>query len=72
MTKPVTGLCVLWPAPEGDMQAVVLAVDTLSGALRSGSFLRMRSYWSAVLSPLKSLLETVSPLPQEPWLVPNG
>jgi uncharacterized protein YndB with AHSA1/START domain/DNA-binding transcriptional ArsR family regulator len=29
------------------------------------------SGWSAVLSNLKSLLETGSPLPQEPWLVPN-
>jgi uncharacterized protein YndB with AHSA1/START domain/DNA-binding transcriptional ArsR family regulator len=27
--------------------------------------------WSAVLSNLKSLLETGSPLPQEPWLVPG-
>jgi len=27
--------------------------------------------WSAVLSNLKSLLETGSPLPQEPWLVPH-
>jgi uncharacterized protein YndB with AHSA1/START domain/DNA-binding transcriptional ArsR family regulator len=26
--------------------------------------------WAAVLSNLKSLLETGSPLPQEPWLVP--
>ncbi|MEU6677020.1 metalloregulator ArsR/SmtB family transcription factor [Streptomyces sp. NPDC046925] len=29
------------------------------------------SGWAAVLSNLKSLLETGSPLPQEPWLVPN-
>jgi len=28
--------------------------------------------WAAVLSNLKSLLETGSPLPQEPWLVPHG
>ena len=27
--------------------------------------------WSAVLSNLKSLIETGSPLPQEPWLVPQ-
>ena len=27
--------------------------------------------WSAVLSNLKSYLETGSPLPQEPWLVPQ-
>jgi uncharacterized protein YndB with AHSA1/START domain/DNA-binding transcriptional ArsR family regulator len=27
--------------------------------------------WSAVLSNLKSLLETGSPLPREPWLVPK-
>jgi uncharacterized protein YndB with AHSA1/START domain len=27
--------------------------------------------WSAVLSNLKSFLETGSPLPQEPWLVPQ-
>jgi uncharacterized protein YndB with AHSA1/START domain len=27
--------------------------------------------WSAVLSNLKSLLETGSPLPEEPWLVPH-
>ncbi|MEV7362036.1 ArsR/SmtB family transcription factor [Streptomyces sp. NPDC003631] len=27
--------------------------------------------WAAVLSNLKSLIETGSPLPQEPWLVPN-
>lgn len=27
--------------------------------------------WAAVLSNLKSLLETGSPLPQEPWLVPQ-
>jgi uncharacterized protein YndB with AHSA1/START domain/DNA-binding transcriptional ArsR family regulator len=30
------------------------------------------SGWAAVLSNLKSLLETGSPLPQEPWLVPGG
>ncbi|MFE0133735.1 ArsR/SmtB family transcription factor [Streptomyces sp. NPDC059037] len=30
------------------------------------------SGWPAVLSNLKSLLETGSPLPQEPWLVPEG
>jgi uncharacterized protein YndB with AHSA1/START domain/DNA-binding transcriptional ArsR family regulator len=28
--------------------------------------------WAAVLSNLKSYLETGSPLPQEPWLVPQG
>ena len=28
------------------------------------------SGWAAVLSNLKSLLETGSPLPREPWLVP--
>lgn len=28
--------------------------------------------WAAVLSNLKSLLETGSPLPHEPWLVPHG
>ncbi|MFI1255119.1 ArsR/SmtB family transcription factor [Streptomyces netropsis] len=28
--------------------------------------------WAAVLSNLKSLLETGSVLPQEPWLVPDG
>lgn len=27
--------------------------------------------WAAVLSNLKSFIETGSPLPQEPWLVPN-
>lgn len=27
--------------------------------------------WAAVLSNLKSLIETGTPLPQEPWLVPN-
>ncbi|GGX70271.1 SRPBCC family protein [Streptomyces anandii] len=27
--------------------------------------------WPAVLSNLKSLIETGSPLPQEPWLVPD-
>ena len=30
------------------------------------------SGWAAVLSNLKSLIETGSPLPQEPWLVPLG
>lgn len=30
------------------------------------------SGWAAVLSNLKSLIETGSPLPQEPWLVPQG
>ncbi|MGQ4385633.1 ArsR/SmtB family transcription factor [Streptomyces sp. SAS_270] len=29
------------------------------------------SGWSAVLSNLKSLIETGSPLPQEPWLMPG-
>ncbi|MGW3730056.1 hypothetical protein ACWDPP_34105, partial [Streptomyces sp. NPDC000851] len=29
------------------------------------------SGWAAVLSNLKSLLETGSPLPEQPWLVPN-
>ncbi|MET8781893.1 SRPBCC domain-containing protein [Streptomyces sp. NPDC004589] len=28
--------------------------------------------WAAVLSNLKSLIETGSPLPQQPWLMPNG
>jgi len=30
------------------------------------------SGWPAVLSNLKSFLETGSPLPVEPWTVPTG
>lgn len=40
-----------------------LADDTERDAAASG--------WAAVLSNLKSLLETGSPLPQEPWLIPQ-
>lgn len=40
-----------------------LADETERDAAASG--------WAAVLSNLKSLIETGSPLPQEPWLVPQ-
>jgi len=53
--------------PHGDIVRLTVTHDDLADEeeLRDAS-----RGWSAVLSNLKSLLETGSPLPQEPWLLP--
>jgi DNA-binding transcriptional ArsR family regulator/uncharacterized protein YndB with AHSA1/START domain len=55
--------------PHADIVKLTVTHEDLGGEddLRDVS-----SGWPAVLSNLKSLIETGSPLPQEPWLVPRG
>ncbi|GAA5037624.1 ArsR/SmtB family transcription factor [Streptomyces siamensis] len=81
-----TRLVTTWAAPEreGDADrysqvtfdiqphADIVRLTVTHEDLADESELRdAASGWAAVLSNLKSLLETGSPLPQEPWLVPG-
>ncbi|WP_322741069.1 SRPBCC domain-containing protein [Streptomyces hygroscopicus] len=54
--------------PHGDIVGLTVThedlVDEAERAQAAGG-------WAAVLSNLKSLIETGSPLPQEPWLLPD-
>lgn len=54
--------------PHGDIVRLTVTHEDLAD---EGERADVASGWSAVLSNLKSLLETGSPLPQEPWLVPG-
>lgn len=82
-----TRLVTTWAAPadEGDEDAysrVTFAVEPHADIVRltvthddlpdEDTRREAASGWAAVLSNLKSLLETGSPLPQEPWLMPSG
>ncbi|MFG3660532.1 ArsR/SmtB family transcription factor [Streptomyces sp. NPDC047706] len=54
--------------PHGDIVRLTVTHEDLAD---EGERAAAASGWAAVLSNLKSLLETGSPLPQEPWLVPG-
>lgn len=83
-SRPPTRLVTTWAAPDaepghgvsrvtfdieahGDIVRLTVTHDDLADdAERQAA----AAGWAAVLSNLKSLLETGSPLPQQPWLVP--
>ncbi|WP_409474199.1 ArsR/SmtB family transcription factor [Streptomyces sp. HC307] len=54
--------------PHGDIVRLTVTHENLADEAERAD---AASGWAAVLSNLKSLLETGSPLPEEPWLVPN-
>ncbi|MGP4087572.1 ArsR/SmtB family transcription factor [Streptomyces sp. KR55] len=54
--------------PHGDIVRLTVTHENLADEAERAD---TASGWAAVLSNLKSLLETGSPLPEEPWLVPN-
>lgn len=54
--------------PHADIVRLTVTHENLTS---EGDLADVSAGWPAVLSNLKSLLETGSPLPQEPWLVPN-
>jgi uncharacterized protein YndB with AHSA1/START domain/DNA-binding transcriptional ArsR family regulator len=81
-----TRLVTTWAAPEGEghedaYSRVTFDIKPHADIVRltvthedlpdEGALSDVRSGWPAVLSNLKSVLETGTPLPQEPWLVPN-
>ncbi|NEA52041.1 SRPBCC domain-containing protein [Streptomyces sp. SID10815] len=53
--------------PHGDIVRLTVTHDDLRDAADRAAAARG---WPAVLSNLKSLIETGTPLPQDPWLVP--
>ncbi|MGP4007068.1 ArsR/SmtB family transcription factor [Streptomyces sp. 4N124] len=55
--------------PHADIVKLTVTHEDLAD---EGELADVSSGWPAVLSNLKSLLETGSPLPQEPWSVPGG
>ena len=82
-----TRLVATWAAPEDEEKAdrysrvtydirphadIVRLTVTHEDLVDEGALSDVSSGWPAVLSNLKSLLETGSPLPQEPWLVPGN
>ncbi|TPQ23174.1 ArsR/SmtB family transcription factor [Streptomyces sporangiiformans] len=84
--RPVR-LVTTWAAPEDEGQQdrysrVTFDIRPHGGIVRltvthedladEGEAAEAASGWAAVLSNLKSLLETGSPLPEEPWSVPIG
>lgn len=54
--------------PHADIVKLTVTHEDLND---EGELQAVSSGWPAVLSNLKSLIETGSPLPQEPWLVPG-
>lgn len=54
--------------PHGDIVRLTVTHEDLND---EGELADVSGGWPAVLSNLKSLVETGSPLPQEPWLVPG-
>ncbi|RZB18993.1 MarR family transcriptional regulator [Streptomyces sp. F001] len=54
--------------PHGDIVRLTVTHENLADEAERAD---AASGWAAVLSNLKSLLETGSPLPEQPWLVPN-
>ncbi|MHC3469944.1 ArsR/SmtB family transcription factor [Streptomyces sp. 7R007] len=85
-SEPFTRLVTTWvdPRDEGRQDAysrvtfditphedIVRLTVTHEDLRDEGALSDVSGGWPAVLSNLKSLLETGSPLPQEPWLVPG-
>ena len=82
--EPPTRLVTTWAAPDdepagGPSQVtfdiephgdIVRLTVTHENLLDEAERAAASAGWAAVLSNLKSLIETGSPLPQEPWLVP--
>lgn len=81
-----TRLVTTWAAPEDEEREdvhsrvtfdirphedIVRLTVTHEDLRDEGEFADVSGGWPAVLSNLKSLLETGSPLPQEPWAVPS-
>ncbi|MCI3242409.1 MULTISPECIES: ArsR/SmtB family transcription factor [Streptomyces] len=81
-----TRLVTTWAAPEDEEREdvhsrvtfdirphedIVRLTVTHEDLRDEGEFADVSGGWPAVLSNLKSLLETGSPLPQEPWAVPG-
>ncbi|MEU7059568.1 metalloregulator ArsR/SmtB family transcription factor [Streptomyces sp. NPDC046197] len=54
--------------PHGDIVRLTVTHEDLND---EGELAAVSGGWPAVLSNLKSFIETGSPLPQEPWLVPG-
>ncbi|MFF4862684.1 ArsR/SmtB family transcription factor [Streptomyces sp. NPDC001231] len=54
--------------PHGDIVRLTVTHEDLND---EGELADVSGGWPAVLSNLKSLVETGSPLPQDPWLVPG-
>ena len=85
-SDPPTRLVTTWAAPEGPPphgpSRVTFDIEPHDGIVRltvthenladENEHANASAGWSAVLSNLKSLLETGSPLPHEPWLVPHA
>jgi uncharacterized protein YndB with AHSA1/START domain/DNA-binding transcriptional ArsR family regulator len=85
-SQPPTLLVATWAspdAPEGrtpsrvtfeiePYQSIVRLTVTHEDLVDDAEFRGVSAGWPAVLSNLKSLVETGSPLPQDPWLVPGG
>ena len=82
-----TRLVTTWAAPENEGQEdkcsrvtydirrhedIVRLTVTHEDLADEGELSDVSGGWPAVLSNLKSVLETGSPLPQAPWLVPGG
>lgn len=79
-------LVTTWATPEGEgrpgaCSRVTFDIRPYGGIVRltvthgdladEGERAAAAGGWAAVLSNLKSLIETGSPLPQEPWLMPD-
>ncbi|MFD4506549.1 SRPBCC domain-containing protein [Streptomyces sp. NPDC058457] len=86
LSERPTRLVATWAAPEREGEPdrrsrvtfdirphadIVKLTVTHEGLGDEDELRAVSSGWPAVLSDLKSLIETGSPLPQEPWLVPG-
>ncbi|GAA1064191.1 SRPBCC domain-containing protein [Streptomyces asiaticus] len=84
-SSPPTRLVTTWAAPDADATAepsrvtfdiqphgdIVRLTVTHENLADEAERTAAAGGWAAVLSNLKSLLETGSPLPQRPWLIPQ-
>ncbi|BBJ46679.1 putative transcriptional regulator, ArsR family protein [Streptomyces antimycoticus] len=84
-SSPPTRLVTTWAAPDADATAepsrvtfdiqphgdIVRLTVTHENLADEAERTAAAGGWAAVLSNLKSLIETGSPLPQQPWLIPQ-
>ncbi|MBO3675847.1 metalloregulator ArsR/SmtB family transcription factor [Streptomyces sp. NEAU-YJ-81] len=84
-SAPPTRLVTTWAAPDADAAAepsrvtfdiqphgdIVRLTVTHENLADEAERTAAAGGWAAVLSNLKSLIETGSPLPQQPWLIPQ-